>query len=96
MKVGVLGSGEVGQSIARGFAGRGHEVKIGSRTPGKPELTKWKKEAGAKARPCLESVVEHAIDAQDRNHTQPMQSHGNAQQRASPKQFLQRNSRLEI
>src|SRR5882672_6451678 len=49
MKVGVLGSGEVGQSIAKGFSGRGHEVKIGSRTPGKPELTKWKKEAGAKA-----------------------------------------------
>jgi predicted dinucleotide-binding enzyme len=49
MKVGILGSGDVGQAIGRGFSARGHEVKIGSRTPDKPELKKWKREAGAKA-----------------------------------------------
>jgi 8-hydroxy-5-deazaflavin:NADPH oxidoreductase len=42
MRVGVLGSGPVGQALGRGFAAHGHSVKLGSRTPGKPELAKWK------------------------------------------------------
>lgn len=37
MKVGVLGSGDVGQALARGFASRGHDVKVGSRKPEKLE-----------------------------------------------------------
>lgn len=37
MKVGVLGSGDVGQVLARGFASRGHDVKVGSRKPEKLE-----------------------------------------------------------
>ena len=35
MRVGVLGSGDVGKSLARGFAKLGHEVTIGSRSPEK-------------------------------------------------------------
>ena len=35
MKVGILGSGEVGKSFARGFGAIGHEVMIGSRSPEK-------------------------------------------------------------
>ena len=34
-KVGILGSGDVGKSLARGFAGVGHQVMIGSRSPEK-------------------------------------------------------------
>ena len=34
-KFGVLGSGEVGQELAKGFRGIGHEVRIGSRDPNK-------------------------------------------------------------
>ena len=34
-KVGVLGSGGVGQTLAKGFQAHGHEVRIGSRSPGK-------------------------------------------------------------
>jgi predicted dinucleotide-binding enzyme len=34
-RVGILGSGMVGQALARGFAGRGHDVRIGSRDRGK-------------------------------------------------------------
>jgi 8-hydroxy-5-deazaflavin:NADPH oxidoreductase len=41
MRVGVLGSGEVGRCLAAGFSGRGHEVMIGSRDPGKAELREW-------------------------------------------------------
>jgi predicted dinucleotide-binding enzyme len=43
MKVGILGSGNVGQSLGKGLASNGHDVKIGSRTPGKAELKKWLK-----------------------------------------------------
>jgi predicted dinucleotide-binding enzyme len=40
-RVGVLGSGEVGRRLAMGFCSRGHDVMIGSRDPGKPELRDW-------------------------------------------------------
>jgi predicted dinucleotide-binding enzyme len=33
MKIGILGSGDVGQALARGFSSEGHDVKIGTRTP---------------------------------------------------------------
>lgn len=39
MRIGVLGSGVVGQVLAAGFAGHGHEVLIGSRSPEK--LADW-------------------------------------------------------
>ena len=41
IRVGVLGSGEVGRRLAGGFSGRGHEVMIGSRDPAKAELREW-------------------------------------------------------
>jgi predicted dinucleotide-binding enzyme len=47
MKVGVIGSGVVGQVLADGFLRHGHEVMRGSRDPGK--LAGWKAGAGAKA-----------------------------------------------
>ena len=40
-RVGVLGSGEVGRRLTMGFCSRGHDVMIGSRDPGKPELRDW-------------------------------------------------------
>jgi predicted dinucleotide-binding enzyme len=46
-QVGVLGTGEVGQRLAGGFRGRGHEVMIGSRDPDKPELREWLSGGGA-------------------------------------------------
>jgi len=42
MRVGVLGSGVVGKVLAAGFAGRGHEVMIGSRSP--EQLADWLQE----------------------------------------------------
>ena len=39
--VGVIGSGNVGRALAGGFASRGHDVMIGSRSPDKPELRGW-------------------------------------------------------
>ena len=47
MKVGVIGSGVVGQVLADGFLKHGHEVMRGSRDPSK--LAGWKAGAGTKA-----------------------------------------------
>jgi predicted dinucleotide-binding enzyme len=48
MKVGVIGSGDVAQTLAAGFLKHGHEVVIGSRTPAR--LEKWvNRHAGARA-----------------------------------------------
>jgi 8-hydroxy-5-deazaflavin:NADPH oxidoreductase len=41
MKVGVIGSGVVGQALGSGFLKHGHEVMLGTRNPDKPEVTKW-------------------------------------------------------
>jgi predicted dinucleotide-binding enzyme len=49
MRIGILGSGPVGQSLGRGLASRGHDVKIGSRTPKKPELQEWLKATKGRA-----------------------------------------------
>src|SRR4051812_6783655 len=43
-KFGVLGSGDVGQVLAKGLAALGQEVRIGTRTPGK--LAKFAKSTG--------------------------------------------------
>jgi predicted dinucleotide-binding enzyme len=44
MKVGVLGSGIVGQVLADGLLKHGHQVMLGTRDPQKPEVQKWAKE----------------------------------------------------
>lgn len=49
MKVGILGSGDVGRALGRGFASRGHDVKIGSRSPKSETLQKWLKVTKGKA-----------------------------------------------
>jgi hypothetical protein len=43
-KIGVIGSGVVGETLAGGFLKHGHEVMRGSRDPGK--LAEWKGKAG--------------------------------------------------
>jgi hypothetical protein len=47
-KIGVIGSGQVGETLASGFAKHGHEVMRGSRDPSK--LAEWKRGAGTKAK----------------------------------------------
>lgn len=47
MKIGVIGSGTVGQVLADGFLKHGHEVMRGSRDPGKME--EWRSRAGSRA-----------------------------------------------
>lgn len=45
-KIGILGSGDVGKTLANGFIKNGYEVMIGTRTSSK--LDEWKAEAGPK------------------------------------------------
>lgn len=49
MKIGILGSGQVGQTLGSGFAAHGHDVMIGTREPERAELRKWRKAAKGKA-----------------------------------------------
>jgi len=41
MRIGILGSGEVGRALGTGFASTGHSVMIGTRHPDQPELREW-------------------------------------------------------
>ncbi|MGA2790884.1 MAG: NAD(P)-binding domain-containing protein [Candidatus Bathyarchaeia archaeon] len=49
MKLGVLGTGMVGNTIATKLVQLGHEVKMGSRTAGNEKAVQWAKANGAKA-----------------------------------------------
>ena len=44
IRMGILGSGDVGRALAAGFAALGHDVRVGSRDPRK--LDAWKESAG--------------------------------------------------
>jgi 8-hydroxy-5-deazaflavin:NADPH oxidoreductase len=44
MKVGILGSAVVGQTLGKAFLAEGHEVMLGTRNTSKEELVKWQKE----------------------------------------------------
>lgn len=48
MKIGILGSGVVGQALANGFIKHGHEVMLGTRSPEK--LAEWQANAGENGR----------------------------------------------
>jgi predicted dinucleotide-binding enzyme len=49
MKVGILGTGDVGRALGAGFARLGHEVKMGARTAGHEKAMAWASENGALA-----------------------------------------------
>lgn len=44
MKIGIIGSGIVGQVLAKAFLTEGHSVMLGTRDVAKPEVIKWKNE----------------------------------------------------
>jgi predicted dinucleotide-binding enzyme len=49
MNVGILGSGDVGQALGRGFLALGHQVMLGSREAENPRAVAWAKQAGERA-----------------------------------------------
>jgi predicted dinucleotide-binding enzyme len=46
MKIGILGTGDVGKVLAAGFKAAGHEVMIGTRDPASGKLADWLSDAG--------------------------------------------------
>lgn len=46
MKIGILGSGDVGKALARGFASEGHEVMIATRDPKSQKAQEIKEDLG--------------------------------------------------
>lgn len=49
MKVGVLGTGDVGRALGKAFIELGHQVKMGSRTAGNEKAAEWQRQAGDSA-----------------------------------------------
>ena len=49
MRIGVLGSGAVGQSLGSGLAALGHDVKMGTREPAGEKVRAWVAKVGTKA-----------------------------------------------
>ena len=47
MKIGVLGTGDVGKALANGFLATGHQVIMGSRSATNESALEWAKEGGA-------------------------------------------------
>ena len=43
-KIGIIGSGAVGQALAKAFIAEGNEVMLGTRHTDKPEVVQWKKD----------------------------------------------------
>lgn len=58
-KVGVLGSGEVAQTLARGFKKKGYDVRIGTREPGK--LAAFSKGSGVAATTFADAASHGAV-----------------------------------
>lgn len=46
MKIGILGSGDVGRALGSGLIRHGHEIMIGSREPERENLVAWREESG--------------------------------------------------
>lgn len=60
MKVGILGTGDVGRALADGFLSRGHEVMMGSRSTGNEKLQAWLVAAEGKAQAgTFEDAAKH-------------------------------------
>jgi 8-hydroxy-5-deazaflavin:NADPH oxidoreductase len=49
MRIGILGTGDVGSSLGTKLVSVGHEVKMGSRTSPNPKTSEWAKANGSKA-----------------------------------------------
>ena len=47
MKIGILGTGDVGRTLANGFLATGHQVMMGSREAANDKALAWATEAGA-------------------------------------------------
>ena len=59
--VAVIGSGNVGGTLARALSRAGHRIAVGARDPDKPEVRERAQELGAKAVSVAEAVRSSSI-----------------------------------
>ncbi|MDQ6668483.1 MAG: NAD(P)-binding domain-containing protein [Thermoproteota archaeon] len=57
MKIGILGSGDVGRRLADGFIELGNTIKIGSRKPSQEKITEWLTKHGVEGARLLEPLA---------------------------------------
>lgn len=50
MRIGILGTGDVGQALGSGLVGLGHEVMLGSRSAANDRAVAWRDRTGERAR----------------------------------------------
>lgn len=62
MKIGIIGAGNVGSALGRGWAAKGHEIAFGVRNPGDAKTQEAVKATGGRARAA--SVREAASGAE--------------------------------
>jgi hypothetical protein len=62
MKIGVLGTGMVGLTLATRLVQRGHHVTMGSRTPENPSAARWARENGVNA--AQATFADAALDSE--------------------------------
>lgn len=60
MKIAVMGSGNVGRTLAEGLHTKGHDVRLATREPGRPELAAWSSGSGV----ALEHLAPAAAGAE--------------------------------
>jgi predicted dinucleotide-binding enzyme len=48
MRIGILGTGDVGRALGKGFAALGHDVMMGSRDANNPRIKDWMAKAGGR------------------------------------------------
>ncbi|RUP43085.1 hypothetical protein BC936DRAFT_137638 [Jimgerdemannia flammicorona] len=64
MKIGILGSGNVGQTLASGFLSEGHTVVLGTRDPTSAKIVQWLKSAPHPDRSSAASYADTAAGAE--------------------------------
>lgn len=62
MQIGILGTGGVGQTLARGLAGVGHAVTLGSRDPGAKDLPDFRVAGSAETVRTADVVISAVTD----------------------------------
>jgi predicted dinucleotide-binding enzyme len=62
MKIGFIGSGNVGGALGKAWAAKGHQIYFSSRNPGKPEMQTLAREAGPTA---ISTDIKSAVDSAD-------------------------------
>jgi predicted dinucleotide-binding enzyme len=88
MKIGILGSGEVGRRLADGFIEFGHTIKIGTRNPNQEKIIGWITKHGAGEKVSTGSFADAALFGELIVLATSWAGTSNAIKMADPKNFI--------